>query len=146
MELWLGVVEWEDDASNVRCTNDVWRRGAKAPVVRSFYSVVDLGKAYSSVGVVIVRKYLVNEKGSCNGCDQAASLTPHRASDLSDTSVPLARQVDSPSSVGRSPAAVLTQVTQHHTTLPSAPPHPYFEHLKGPPCSPAQATWEDGLL
>ena len=71
--------------------------GAKAPVGRSFYCVVDLGKAYSIVGVTIVRQYLVNEKGSCNGCDQTASPTPHRASDLSDTSVPLARQEDAPS-------------------------------------------------
>ena len=37
----------------------------------SIPSVVDLGKAYSIVGVMKVRKYLLNEKGSCNGCDQS---------------------------------------------------------------------------
>ena len=59
-------------------------------VGRHFYSVVDLREVYLTLEVTVARKYLLDEKGSCNGCDQVASLTPHRASDLSDTSVPLA--------------------------------------------------------
>ena len=51
---------------------------------------MDVGEAYLSVEVRIARKYLLDERGSCNGYDQVASLTPHRAPDLSDTSVPLA--------------------------------------------------------
>ena len=66
--------------------------GVLKPVGRSIYNVVDLRKAYLIAEVVTARKYLFNQKSSGIGCDQVASLTPHRASDLSDTSVPLARQ------------------------------------------------------
>ncbi len=88
MKLRLGVVEWED-ASSVRCTADAWQCAEASR--QKVLQCCGLEKAYPVVGVMIARKYLLNGKGSYNGCDQVVSLTPHRASDLSDTSVLLAR-------------------------------------------------------
>ena len=87
MKVQPGVVEWQG-ASSVRWTADAG--GVLNAVCRNFYHVVDLGEAYLSVEVTIARTFLLGEQGSCNGCDQVASLTPHRAPDLSNTSVPLA--------------------------------------------------------
>ena len=86
MRLQLVLAGWQG-ASSVRCTADAG--GVLTAVGRDFFGVVDLGEAYLVLEVTIVRKYLLNEKGSCNGSDQVASLTPHRASDLCDTSVSL---------------------------------------------------------
>lgn len=87
MKVQSGVVEWQG-ASSVRCTADAG--GVLNAVCSNFYCVVDVGEACLSVEVMIASKYLLDEQGSCNGCDQVASPTPHRAPDLSDTSVPLA--------------------------------------------------------
>ena len=87
MTLQPGVEGWQG-ALSVKCTADVG--GVLSAGGRSFYSGVDLREAYMALEVTIASKYLLDEKGSCNGSDQVASLTPHRAADLSDTSVPLA--------------------------------------------------------
>ena len=87
MTLQPGVEGWQG-ALSVRCTADAG--GVLNAGGRSFYSVVDLKVANMALEMMIASKYLLDEMGSCNGSDQVASLTPHRASDLSDTSVPLA--------------------------------------------------------
>lgn len=87
MTLQPGVEGWQG-ASSVRYTADAG--GVLNSVGRSSYSVVDPREAYLTLEVTVARKYLLDGKGSCSECDQVASLTPHRASDLSDTSVPLA--------------------------------------------------------
>ena len=64
MKVQPGVVEWQG-ASSVRCTADAG--GVLNAICRNFDRVVDVGEAYLSVEVMIARKYLLDEQGSCNG-------------------------------------------------------------------------------
>lgn len=65
-----GVVGWQG-AWSVRCTADAG--GVLDEVGRHFHSVADLREVYLTLEVTVARKYLLDEKGSCNGCDQVAS-------------------------------------------------------------------------
>ena len=71
MKLQRGVVGWQG-ASSVRCTADADEVLNAAG--RSFYSVVDVREAYLTGEETIAKKYLLDEKSSCNGCDQGASF------------------------------------------------------------------------